>query len=107
MASAEVIALLRRKIGESDEDTYTDEDLSALLDAASDDTDTVASAIWSEKASDFAELVDISEAGSSRKNSQLMKNAQEMAVFYGAKNESDILVPGRDRPTTRAIVRPS
>jgi hypothetical protein len=106
MATAEQIALLRRKISEPDSTTYSDQDLSDLIDEQNGDTDTVASVIWEEKASQYAELVDISEAGSSRKNSQLMSNAREMAVYYGAKTER-ALVAGTDYPTTTRIVRPA
>lgn len=105
MATPEDIAALRLKINEPDDvEPYTDAKLDALIDAASGDTDAVAADIWAQKASQYAELVDISEAGSSRKNSQLYKNALEMAAHF----RSDVVVPaaGLDFSTTRAIVRP-
>ena len=101
MASADQIAELRRKISEPDTTTYSDVDLSNKIDAAQGDVDQVASDIWTDKASMYAELVDTSEAGSSRKNSQLMKQALDMANFYGSRNDTQ-LVTG---PTTRPIVR--
>lgn len=105
MATPEQILTLRRKINELDDvEPYTDAVLGALIDAASGDTDVVASDVWAEKASQYAELVDISEAGSSRKNSQLYKNALEMASHF--KHDDDVPVAGVDFSTTRAIVRP-
>lgn len=106
MASDAQIADLRRKISESDETTWTDDALAALIDAANGDLDSVASSIWEEKAASYAELVDISEAGSSRKNSQLYSNALKMAKHYGdADAADDDPVAGVDYPTTRPIVR--
>ncbi len=105
MASAEQIAELRRKISEPDEATYTDANLNTQIDDASGDIDSVAVEIWEEKAATYAELVDISEAGSSRKNGQLYKNALDMARYYSASTDSD-LVAGVDYPTTTRIVRP-
>lgn len=104
MASPEQIAELRRKISEPDESTYTDEMLGGLIDAASGNINGVAADIWEEKASTYAELVDYSEAGSSRKNGQLYKNALEMAAYYRGL-ESSTPVVGTDIPTTTPIVR--
>lgn len=104
MASADQIAELRRKISEPDTTTYSDADLNTRIDEANGDVNGVAGVIWQEKASQYSEMVDISEAGSSRKNSQLMKNALEMASFY-AGNSTDSAADTADRPRTRAIVR--
>lgn len=108
MASAEQIAELRRKVSEPDESTYTDVVLSNKIDAAGSDVDAVAVSIWQDKASMYAELVDISEAGSSRKNSQLMTQALRMAEYYTSGGDPTVgPVPGVDIPMTTQIVRPS
>lgn len=107
MASAEAIAELREKIGDDTEPyTYPDEVLNALIDQADGDTDQVASGIWRRKAASYAEMVDVSEAGSSRKNSDLFKNATAMADWYGNQGGSEGGLPGVDYTTTRRIVRP-
>lgn len=85
MASIEDIVRLRLRIAEPDETTYTDEQLGVYLDTYSTTLyplDQAAYVIWTEKAASFAGLVDISEGGSSRKNSDLFKNATAMAAFF-------------------------
>lgn len=102
MATEAQVAELRRKVSEPDQTTYTDEALNALIDEQGGDINLVAAGIWEEKASQFTEMVDISEAGSSRKNSQLMKNATGMAAYYrGLSPETQT----DGRPRTRPIVR--
>lgn len=107
MADAEQVAELRRMISEPDQTPYSDDELKKRIDDASNDLDTVAADIWQEKASTYSEMVDISEAGSSRKNSQLFTNALKMASFYREASTSADPVPGRDIPTTTPIVRPT
>lgn len=104
MASVEQIAELRRKISEPDETTYADITLSNMIDDAGADINSVAASIWEEKASTYAELVDISEAGSSRKNGQLYSNALAMTKYYRGLDSGEP-VAGTDIPTTTPIVR--
>lgn len=106
MASPEALEELRAKIGDTEAPyTYIDEVLGAMLDAAGEDTDKVASSIWRTKAASYASMVDISEAGSSRKNSDLFKNAQAMAEFYDKEDDVESGA-GVSYTTTRKIVRP-
>lgn len=77
MATAEDIAALRLLIAEPEQDTYSDEDLATRLGAA--DQYTVAYDIWTEKAAAAAELVDITEGGSSRKLGDVYEQALGMA----------------------------
>ena len=106
MASPEALQELRAKIGDTEEPyTYADEVLNAALDAADDDSDKVAASIWRTKAASYAGMVDISEAGSSRKNSDLFKNAQAMADFYTKEDDAETGA-GVTYTTTRKIVRP-
>ena len=83
MASPEEIARLRRLINEpEDADPYTDQYLEALIDAADGDVTVATYNIWTDKAAEFSTLVDISEGGSSRKQSQAFTNAQQMASYF-------------------------
>lgn len=101
MADATQVADLRRLAGEMAPSTYSDEELSARIDAANGDLDVVAADIWEEKAASYAELVDVTEAGSSRKNSDLYKAAIAMHDHFSG---DDIGVAG-GASTTRPITR--
>lgn len=101
MATGEQIAELRRKTSEPDETTYNDATLGQMIDGAGS-VDEAASEVWQEKASMYSELVDISEAGSSRKNSQLMQNALEMARYYGSASSEELV---QSAPRTSPIRR--
>lgn len=105
MATAEERMQVRRNTGEVGSTTYSDADLDIYIDAAGGDLDAASANIWEEKSSSYAEMVDIAEAGSSRKNSDLFKNAEDKAAFYRAKANAGALEPGT-YSTTRAIVRP-
>lgn len=104
MASAEELLRLRRMVGEPGTDTYSDEALSALL-AANPSLESVAAGIWQEKAANYAELVNVSESGSSRSLSDLHKNALRFAEYYTrqAGGEPEAVA---DAPTTIPITRP-
>lgn len=108
MATAEAILELRRKIGDVTEPfEYEGGVLSVLIDSYDASTDKAASSIWTERAATYATMVDISEAGSSRKNSDLFKNAQAMATRYGGSDvPGEEEGPGVSWTTTRRIVRP-
>lgn len=106
MATDEKVASLRRMAGEPTTDTYTNEALSAIWDAAGS-ADGAAAAVWREKAAALADLVNTSESGSSRSMGDLYKNALEMARFY-EKKVADALtpvVPSGDYPMTVDIER--
>lgn len=107
---AEVYDQLRRATGENDEEsTYSDQDLDFYLDAHEGAVNPAAADIWREKASNYAELTDIQEAGSSRKNSVLYDHAIQQMELYGGSAASggagDGGIPGVDWSTTRSIVR--
>lgn len=93
---------LRRATGEVGSSAYTDEDLDYFLDQSSGDTDAAAALVWREKASGYAEMVDITEAGSSRKNSDLFKNAISQAEYFESTTPS---TEAGTFSTTRRIVR--
>lgn len=84
MATAGQILDVRNNTGEPDEDSsYDDEELEVLIDA--DGVDLASAAIWRRKAAIYSEMVDVSEAGASRKMSDLFKNAVAMAEYYEKK----------------------
>jgi hypothetical protein len=93
------------------EGTFTDTQLLEFLTEATNDAGVTsltfaASEVWRAKAGRYASLVDISEAGSSRKLGDLYKHALEMSKAYRASfDEETALTAGR--PRTRAIVRPA
>lgn len=104
MTTEEQIIRLRRMTAEPEgQSSYSNDDLSEIIDNEAGDLDAAASFIWTEKASAYSEMVDISEAGSSRRNSQLMTNAMDMASFY--KGRATPPLPGIDSATTVPSIR--
>ena len=79
---------------------YTDQFIGDLIDAHG--VTEAEHKIWIAKRNTMANLVDISEGGSSRKNSQLFEAYSKIVAGY----EDDGTSPsGRRAPRTRAIVR--
>lgn len=100
------LRLLRSYINEeSATSTFSDEMLrAALVDHGS--IPAAAQALWTVKAAKFSGLVDVSESGSSRKMSDLHKNALAMSKHYGSMLDVETTVEVlASRPRTRAIVR--
>lgn len=88
MATEDEVNALRRATSlEANDETYTYELLSAILD----DLGTVAAAassIWGERAAAYAGVVDTTESGSSRRLSQLHDQALKMQRFWSGPEES-------------------
>jgi hypothetical protein len=82
MATNDDYAELRRKTGETGSDTYTNTDLEKFITQANGDLNGAASLIWGEKASANADLVNISEAGSARSNSDLFRHAEAQRDYF-------------------------
>lgn len=105
MATAEDIAQLRSMIAEpTNEEPYTDEQLSAQIDAA-DSLPTLAAQVWRSKAASLAHLVNISEGGSSRSMGDLYKNAIAMAGVWQSAAGGDSSADTNDAPFTTEITR--
>lgn len=103
MATDAEVEQLRRLADEADDDgEYTNTDLSSLIDVKGS-VSAAAAQIWLEKAAGYSTKVDITEAGSSRKNSDLYAHAMEMAKMHGATEGGDAATSAGS--TTRAIVR--
>jgi hypothetical protein len=84
MATTEQITELRRLINEPDNaEPWTDAALGLRIDAVTSLTE-LAATIWSEKAAQYAGLVDVKEGSSDRKLSQLHRQALDMAASFGA-----------------------
>jgi hypothetical protein len=77
MASQEDLKKLKRLAPEGD---FTDAELGVLIDARG--INGAAAELWGAQASATASLVDITESGSSRKNSQAHDKAKEMLEYY-------------------------
>lgn len=96
MATSEQIAALRLLINEPDNVApYTDAALGAAIDAAEGNLNAAARGFWITKAASYASLVDTSEGGSSRKMSDLAKNALAMVKFFGDQ------IPDGNEPAVR------
>ena len=83
MASEDQIAALRQMINEPDDtcEGYDDATLGAVIDGTLT-LNAAAAQIWFLKAGQAATLVNVSESGSSRNLSDIMKNAQAMGKLY-------------------------
>lgn len=107
MATAEQIAELRLMIAEEpDSEIYTDAVLAAIIDAAEDDLNKSAYEVWVRKAAASAELVDISEGGSSRKMGDVYEQALTMAKFYGERVAGGVDPDPPRRTRLKKLVRP-
>lgn len=97
------LSLLRHYVDEQTEDPYGNSFLLDLIESAGS-IEAAAAVVWQMKAGRYAALVDTSEAGASRKMSQLAAQARAMASHYSGG--SDTIVGGDDRFTvTRPIER--
>lgn len=114
MAIADYVVLVRSYLDDMGEPAlFSNTDIvNALTRATAEGVTNVNAAaadLWRQKAAKFSGLVDVTEAGSSRKFSDLHKNALAMATRYDALGSGADAVTGVvvNRPRTRAIVRPS
>lgn len=99
MANVEDVLLVKRNTDSGG--GWTDEQIASALDSGLS-VRAVTHEIWTSVAAQSALLVDVSESGSSRKLSDLHKNALTMAKHYEETPAEAIL---SDRPTTRKITR--
>ena len=103
MATVAEFARLRDMINEPDiADGWTDEKLESYIAATANADGTpnlraAASDIWAAKAASLAELVDVTESSSSRRNSQVFDHAQKMAAAYGSGVTDPTNTTGRTR----------
>lgn len=93
---------LNTKILSTDE-PYTDQVIGDLIDAYG--VNGASSKLWTAKAASVANLVDISEGGSSRKMSELHKTYLSFADRFAADGDGDGIPDGVPAPRTRRAVR--
>lgn len=103
MATPADVLLVRENTAEPDNTTYSDEYLSALIDREGS-VRAATYAIWRNKAARFSKLVDTSESGSSRRNSQLHTNALAMMKMYEPISED--VAQAASAPFTVGVTRP-
>jgi hypothetical protein len=97
-------------VNEPTEDIFSDTDLLEILEQWTNqegtDVNGAASDVWLLKAANYAELVDVTEAGSTRKLGSMHTNALKMAKEFGALSAASVQLETA-RPRTREIVRPT
>lgn len=107
MATAEQIAALRLLIAEPiDSAIYTDAVLGALIDSLTGDLNKSAYSVWVQKAAAAAELVDISEGGSSRKMGDVHEQALNMAAHFAGQVSGGVTPDAPRYPRLSKLVRP-
>lgn len=105
MATADEIAEVREYVGEpGDANGWTAARIGVYVDRE-DDLFLAASAIWSAKAAGYADLVNVSESGSSRSMGQLIDNALKMAKEYAARSAGGSPTTGDDPIILTRLVR--
>jgi hypothetical protein len=107
VATAEQIAQLRRYMNDAIvPQRFSDVVLGAAIDAADSDPASAAGTLWLEVAAGYSTAVDMSENGSSRKMSDLQKNALAMAAVFTEQATAGT-GPARRGVRIRPIVRGS
>lgn len=102
----DMVQELRDDIDEQDNvDPYTTDALKIKIAAADGNIGAVAYYIWVSKAAALSTLVDISEGGSSRKNSQLYQSAKGMIAHFQPYVPADPVNTGGRTSRTRMIER--
>lgn len=107
MATTEQIAFVRDLVSEPDDSNgWTSTRIGQYIDN-SPSLRLAAGDIWGVKASAYSKMVDISESGSSRKESDLLKNALLLQkAMQDSEAAADTDPDAGPRPRTRAIIRP-
>lgn len=90
MATTDDVAALRRATNEPDDDTYSDEVLAALIDAHG--FAGAASAVWRDKAAATADMVNVTESGSSRSLGDISANALKMAAYFDKQTQEPTVI---------------
>lgn len=98
-----IINAIKSRVGDT---ALTDEELYALF-VEKNSVNAVAAEVWSQKAGEAGDFIDITEGSSTRKLSQIATQAREMAAFYSSlyASEGGSATPGRPS-RVRAIERP-
>lgn len=83
---------------------FSDPEIEAVLTEVDGDVDLAAGKLWRSIAAKYHKMTDITEAGSSRKLSQMFENALKMAAIYdpGELGREPVISRSTTRPITRA-----
>jgi hypothetical protein len=103
MATAAQIAALRQLVNEPTTTPFDDATLGDLIDSLT--VDGAAAEVWTRKAASLSSAVDMSEGGSSRKNSDLMRNATAMAALFRGRVNDQQSSSGRTATRISKITR--
>lgn len=108
MATETELLRIRRIINDATEPfVYSDEELDARFAEDNSNFNLLAYHIWVEKAASYSTMVDTSESGSSRANSDLYNNAVKQANFYKTlADEGVVEAEAEVAPFTVAVERP-
>lgn len=112
MATVQELARLRDMIAEPDgAEGWDDARLESFIANTLNTNGTVnlraaAAEVWGAKAASLAELVDVTESSSSRRNSQVFEHARKMADSYAA-GVVDPAVVASQRTRSVAMRRPT
>lgn len=110
MATTQELARLRRLISEEDNTNgWTDERLEEIFAQTANTDGTLnfraaAKEVWEGKAAELAELVDVTESSSSRRNSQYFDHAQKMAAQFGDATDP-VRTAAESRPRSTKMTR--
>jgi hypothetical protein len=106
MSTADQVNAVRLYTNEPDRSGDFGDDLIGGLVDSLGGVEAAAAEVWDQKASKFSELVDVSEAGASRKLSDLYKNAVAQADRFRARAVAGGgVVDTSGRAKTHKIVR--
>ncbi len=84
MATEAAIAAVRENTNEPTAETFSDERIGDYVDTLGS-IEAASAAVWRRKAGIYSELVVVTEAGSTRKLSDLSKSASAMAASWDSK----------------------
>lgn len=104
MATSDQVAEVRENTNEPTADPYTDSEIGQLIDALGS-VNLASAAIWSRKAASYVEVVDTTEAGASRKLSDLYDRAVKEAARWKAAEEEEAEADTRGRAKVHLIQR--
>lgn len=102
MATQEEVDYFKLVVGS---ELFTDTQLSEILDAFPDKPNAAAAQVWEIRAGRYHTMVDIAESGSSRKMSDLHKNALAMAAYYNGRQKAEDDAEGEEELTGRSGTR--
>lgn len=111
MATPAERARLRDMVNEPDSaGGWTDEDLDAVIantvnKDGSLNLRAAAAEVWEAKAAKWVTLTDVTESGSSRRNSQAFEHARKMADAFGTTAPDPSVVAASTRPRSTRMTR--